>query len=196
MGVINLGILVKKIMGKISGAGYIKDTDYASSSKGGTIKVDSTYATDITSGGKLKAKEITAEAYAEANDAAFISKATLDNVLASQGGGSSVELLLDSDYSDTIQVGSQYLRTIEGKDLTQYKFLITGMTGSGDQVLCAPMLMVTTARQMGGWCLTNNGNNGFVQVQLAKSSGSEIYDSVACTYNNNPGKWGPIYGIK
>lgn len=88
MGVINLGILIKKIMGKISGAGYVKDTDYATSTKGGTIKTDSTYATDITSGGKLKAKEITAEAYAEANGAAFISKATLDNVLASQGGGS------------------------------------------------------------------------------------------------------------
>ena len=97
MGVINLGILVKKIMSKISGAGYIKDTDYASSSKGGTIKTDSTYATDITSGGKLKAKEITAEAYSEANDAAFISKATLDNVLASHGSGFSKTSIWSGD---------------------------------------------------------------------------------------------------
>lgn len=97
MGVINLGILIKKIMGKISGAGYIKDTDYASSSKGGTIKVDSTYATEVTSGGKLKAKEITAEAYSEANEAAFISKATLDNVLAAQPASSGViESIIDA----------------------------------------------------------------------------------------------------
>lgn len=195
MGLVNLSILVERIKKKLSGD-FVSKTDYASSSSGGVIKIDSTYATDITSGGKLKAKEISADDYASANDGAFISKATLDNVLASQGGGSSVELLLDSDYSDTVQVGAQYLRTITGKDLTQYKFLIAGMTGSTDSVLCAPLLMVNTARQMGGWYLTNNGNNSFVQIQLAKSSGSEIYDSLACTYNNNPGKWGPIYGIK
>lgn len=194
MGLVNLSILVERIKKKLSGD-FVTKTDYASSSAGGVIKTDSTYATDITSGGKLKAKEISALDYASANDGAFISKGTLDNVLASQGG-SSVELLLDSDYSETVQVGAQYLRTITGKDLTQYKFLIAGMTGSGDSVLCAPLLMVNTARQMGGWYLTNNGNNSFVQLQLAKSSGSEIYDSVACTYNNNPGKWGPIYGIK
>ena len=87
MGVINLGILVKKIMGKISGAGYVKDTDYASGTKGGTIKVDSTYALDITDAGKLKAKEITHANYAAANAAAFISKKTLDNILAAGGTG-------------------------------------------------------------------------------------------------------------
>lgn len=89
MGVINLGILVKKIMGKIAGAGYVKDTDYASSSKGGTIKTDSAYATDITDAGKLKSKAITAEGYASANSAAFISKGTLDNLLTAGiiGGG-------------------------------------------------------------------------------------------------------------
>lgn len=99
MGVINLGILVRKIMSKIARAGYIKDTDYASSTKGGTIKTDSTYATDITSGGKLKAKEITAEAYSEANDAAFISKATLDNVLAAQPAAVTMDLLFSGNLS-------------------------------------------------------------------------------------------------
>lgn len=63
---------------------FVKDTDYATGTKGGTVKVDSTYAIELTSGGKLKAKEITAAGYSEANDAAFISKATLDNVLAAQ----------------------------------------------------------------------------------------------------------------
>lgn len=87
MGVINLGVLVKNIMSKISGAGYVKDTDYATSSKGGTIKVDSTYALDITDAGKLKAKEITHANYAAANAAAFISKKTLDNILAAGGTG-------------------------------------------------------------------------------------------------------------
>lgn len=87
MGLVNLSILVERIKKKLESSGFIKNTDYASSSTGGVIKVDSTYATEITSGGKLKAKEISASDYESANDSAFISKGTLDNVLASQGGG-------------------------------------------------------------------------------------------------------------
>ena len=126
MGVINLGILIKKVMSKVAGAGYIKADSYASSTTGGTIKTDSTYATDITSGGKLKAKEITAEAYSEANDAAFISKATLDNVLATLGGGFTKE---------TIWTGSQSLSAASTdtvlKDVNDYKMigLLTDSSG-------------------------------------------------------------------
>lgn len=126
MGVINLGILVKKIMGKIAGAGYVKDTDYASISKGGTIKVDSTYATDITSGGKLKAKEITAEAYSEANDAAFISKKTLDNVLASQPSGG---MTLEQLFSGSIPQGSTTWKSLS-KNYTDYSMLLVVMAGT------------------------------------------------------------------
>ena len=97
MGVINLGVLIKKVMSRVASAGYIKADSYASSTTGGTIKTDSTYATDITIGGKLKAKEITAEAYEEANDAAFISKATLDNVLAAQPSGGGATVLFEDE---------------------------------------------------------------------------------------------------
>lgn len=91
---------------------FIEATDYATSTTGGTVKVDSTYAIELTSGGKLKAKEISAAGYSDANDAAFISKATLDNVLAAQPSpqgftetelfkGSSV-LTTDQDLTDKI----------------------------------------------------------------------------------------------
>ena len=129
MGVINLSILMKKIMGKIIGAGFIKDTSYASSTKGGTIKVDSTYATDITSGGKLKAKEISAEDYSEANDAAFISKATLDNVLAAQpapAAGLTFTEILSGSYTS----GPQSFTYPEGKSFTDYSgMIIVGKNG-------------------------------------------------------------------
>lgn len=132
MGVINLSILMKKIMSKITGAGFIKDTSYASSSKGGTIKVDSTYATDITSGGKLKAKEITAGAYAEANDNAFISKATLDNVLAAQPApvaGVSLTEIFTGSYTS----GTQAFTYPSGKSLSDYAVMgFVGQVGTDD----------------------------------------------------------------
>ena len=39
MGVINLGLLVDKIKKKLEGAGFIKNTDYATASKAGVVKV-------------------------------------------------------------------------------------------------------------------------------------------------------------
>lgn len=95
MGVINLGALVEKLKKKMSGS-FVTKTDYASSSAGGVIKIDSTYATDITDAGKLKSKAITAAGYADANSGAFISKGTLDNLIAAGalgGGGVTVDLL-------------------------------------------------------------------------------------------------------
>lgn len=95
MGLLNLSILVNRIKNHLQKDGYVKNTDYASSYTAGVVKVDSTYATEITSGGKLKAKEISSEAYSEANDSAFISKATLDNVLSGFSGGFTADVLFD-----------------------------------------------------------------------------------------------------
>lgn len=132
MGVINLSILMKKIVSKIAGAGFIKDTSYASSTKGGTIKVDSTYATDITSGGKLKAKEISAEDYSEANDAAFISKATLDNVLAAQPAPAA-GLTFTEIFSGNYTSGPQSFTYPEGKTFADYSGMAV-VAQNGDDI--------------------------------------------------------------
>lgn len=95
---------------------FIEATDYATSTTGGTIKVDSTYAIELTSGGKLKAKEIAAEDYSAANDAAFISKGTLDNVLA---GYSSTE-----EYSTTEHVVAKW---VDGSDVYEKTFVATNV---------------------------------------------------------------------
>ena len=89
MGVINLGALVEKLKKKLAGSGFITKTNYASGTTGGVIKTDSTYATDITTGGKLKSTTIAAASYSEANSAAFISKGTLDALITAGiiGGG-------------------------------------------------------------------------------------------------------------
>lgn len=182
MGVINLGILIKKIMGKIAGAGYVKDTDYASSSKGGTIKVDSTYATDITSGGKLKAKEITAEAYSEANDAAFISKKTLDNVLAAQpAGGITVDLLFSGNI---VKGGTSY--TLD-HPYTDYKFLMacngtTTYNGSSSEVI--PTAVISSAA---------NNENFFRSVDVTMTL---RFDSTDATKFSHPSGSGTLSGVK
>lgn len=187
MGVINLGILVKKIMSKISGAGYIKDTDYASSSKGGTIKVDSTYATEVTSGGKLKAKEITAEAYSEANDAAFISKATLDNVLAGHSGGGSIDELY---YNSTGSAAPQTSPCTLSKSSADYKFLIVVIKYSNTYathvVCCIPQNVemrtagadVSNTAGVFPWKYTANGT------------------SLSVTGGSSNVHWWAVYGVK
>lgn len=112
-------------------SGFIEDDDYATSSKGGTIKVDGTYAIELTSGGKLKAKEIAAESYAEANDAAFVSKATLDNVIAAlpqPSAGVEFTEILNGSYS----TGNPDFTYPEGKSFSDYSGMIVVANLSGD----------------------------------------------------------------
>ena len=88
MGVINLGLLVEKIKRKLEGSGFVKNTDYATSTTGGVIKTSSTYGTAVTSGA-LKGATKTATQYESASDDMFVSKGTLDNLIAAGaiGGG-------------------------------------------------------------------------------------------------------------
>lgn len=169
-------------MGKIAGAGYVKDTDYASSSKGGTIKVDSTYATDITSGGKLKAKEITAEAYSEANDAAFISKKTLDNVLEAQpAGGITVDLLFSGNI---VKGGQQY--TLD-HPYTDYKFLMAcngTSTYNGSSSELIPTAVISSAA---------NNENFIRSTDLTMTF---RFDSSDATKFSHPSGSGTLSGVK
>lgn len=60
---------------------YVKNTDYASASKGGVIKRSSTYALDMTNDGVLTSVTKTNAEYNDANARMFISKGTLENVI-------------------------------------------------------------------------------------------------------------------
>ena len=119
-------------------SGFIEEDDYATSSKGGTIKVDGTYAIELTSGGKLKAKEIAAESYAEANDAAFVSKATLDNVIAAlptPATGLTFTEVLSGSYTS----GPQSFTYPEGKSFADYSgMVIVGRNGDDIGTLILP----------------------------------------------------------
>ena len=56
-------------------------TDYATSSKGGTIKISNWFATGINANGQLFASAITYQEYQELGNNTFIAKGTLENVI-------------------------------------------------------------------------------------------------------------------
>lgn len=64
---------------------YVEDTDYANSSTGGVVKVNDNYSIGINNG-NLYAQANTYEVYLTKGNGAFISKGTLENVLAAVVG--------------------------------------------------------------------------------------------------------------
>ena len=60
---------------------YVKNTDYATDSKGGTIKVNSYYNIGLTNGGSLLGLTKTYAQYGNNDNNAFITKGTLENVI-------------------------------------------------------------------------------------------------------------------
>lgn len=166
MGVINLSILVEKLRKKLSGD-FVKKTDYATKTKAGLVKIGD--GITLGSNGKISVE--------------------------SSGG---IELLIPGNYTENGETGSQYLRTATGKDLSQYKILLITMSGSSNgscsTVICDFSADPTKACM--GYYLNNNGATSQIQYNLAKSSGSEVYDSIYISYGTTLGKWGNIYGIK
>ena len=73
---------------------YVKPADYATSSKGGTVKVSDTYGSYIVSGGALACKNLTFANYGSANNNLFVSKGTLENVITGKD-------LVNKTYVDT-----------------------------------------------------------------------------------------------
>lgn len=64
---------------------YVKNTDYAKSSKGGVIKTTTAYAHSINSNGYDYAQEVAYSNYTSLHNNAFIGKGTLENVITGKG---------------------------------------------------------------------------------------------------------------
>ena len=155
---------------------FIEATDYATSTTGGTLKVDSTYAIELTSGGKLKAKEIAAASYSEANAAAFISKATLDNVLAAQPApvtGITCDKIITGPVASSSNKTSFTFPT--GKSLTDYAFLVFH-TANGTDGSYGGCTIVPTAIIPAGGTDYVHINLGGAGASASGFMGSYIYD--------------------
>lgn len=61
---------------------YIKDTDYATSTKGGTVKINTLYAINIAQDGTISNIPLTYDIYINRSSFTAISKGTLENVIA------------------------------------------------------------------------------------------------------------------
>ena len=65
---------------------YVKNTDYATASKGGVIKVYTSRALEMVNGEAISAQTKSYSDYTSLNNGAFISKGTLENVLNARIG--------------------------------------------------------------------------------------------------------------
>ena len=74
---------------------YVKNTDYATSSTGGVIKLDNTYYGTDLAGGKLYCTPLNYSIYQSKGNSYFISKGTLENVITGKQ-------LTDKTYVDNI----------------------------------------------------------------------------------------------
>lgn len=66
---------------KLSADGFVKNTDYPTSTTAGVFKIGISYGVAVTSSGHLSASTRTAEQYATAPATLLIGKGTLENVI-------------------------------------------------------------------------------------------------------------------
>lgn len=64
---------------------YVKNTDYASTSKGGVVKISNYYGTNITNDGIMYGTTKTFSQYEDGPLSSFISKGTLENIITGKG---------------------------------------------------------------------------------------------------------------
>lgn len=92
MGVINLGILIRKLSHvflrkdeaatELSTLGFVQNTDYATSSNAGVIKTGSGYGAYTTGAGVIACSARTQQQYNTDGTSMFIAKGTLENAKA------------------------------------------------------------------------------------------------------------------
>lgn len=82
-GIIKVGYYVLSALEtqKVDLTDYVKNTDYATSSKGGVIRSSTTYGVSVNSSGSPMCNNLTYANYNKATGGLFISKSTLENVL-------------------------------------------------------------------------------------------------------------------
>lgn len=91
---------------------YVKNTDYATNSKGGVFRTNGDLGTFVTSDGTLTGVTRTYEQYLGMNNNAFIGRKTLENVITGKG------LVSNTDYATTDTGGVVKIDNFYGLDDT------------------------------------------------------------------------------
>lgn len=122
---VNNKIAATTVSDLADGADYVKNTDFASSSKAGVITTSSAYATTgSSSNGNLRAVVKDFNTYSSGSENMFISKGTLENVITGKG------LVSNTDYANAttggvIKLSDQYAISIHP---TNKSLFIVGKT--------------------------------------------------------------------
>ena len=111
-----------KLGGSIDLSDYVKNTDYATNSVGGVVKVDGGYALQVSPTGAIRGLSRTVAQYGNLDNASIISKGTLENVLPEklstkvdkvEGKGLSTNDYTDEDKEKLAELDEE-VETIEG----------------------------------------------------------------------------------
>lgn len=183
MGVINLETIIQKVLKRIGGSGYLTPTDYATSSTGGAVKVDTDYGIEMTAAGKLRGTVETAADYGTAGNNLLVSKGTLNNVLAAQPSPVTMDLLFSGD------IAAGVANYALAHDYTDYDLLFCNQQGATDYATGGWVTAVATL-VIGAGKYNNLGVN--VKIKF-DSSDPDSFTTSAETVST-PGYM--IYGIK
>lgn len=132
---------INKVKDIVGDEGYLKNTDYPSGDKAGAIKASNTYGTFLSDTGFLKSSIFTSAKYEGTSENAFISKGTLNNILAGYLTlDSQVEKIAYEIYDDTNLFELGYYDMQEatvGKETTSttYKSIVLD-THEGERFMC------------------------------------------------------------
>ena len=124
----------------ITGKGLVSDTDYANSSKGGTVKANAGFEVSGSTG-LVRATTYTNEQYNNAGDVTFIGKGTLENVITGK------QLVNETQLNESQEVQDEDIRNLidnnmevtgSGSDITLYgtsknKFKSINIQGNSEQ---------------------------------------------------------------
>ncbi len=89
--------------------GYVKNTDYASSSQAGVVKTNAAYGLAMASSGELYAATKTLSQYSSGSDSLIIGKGTLENVL----DGKNLNGVLDETWTFTLDDDTTVTKTVK-----------------------------------------------------------------------------------
>ena len=188
---------------KVDLTNYVTNTDYATQTVGGTLKINGVYDLNVSSG-TLTGVSRTYEIYQARGDNAVISKGTLENVITGKG------LVKNTDYATNTNAGviktstsygtgmvsGGYLRTvsatnteIDGKT-NSYKPIVPSNL---DYAVRSVQPAVTQAQASSTQALTDNaiydmlitGNTTFTLPTISDSAKLHTIE-IRCTIQNNP----------
>lgn len=107
----------------VEDAGFVKNTDYASTNTAGVIKTSASYGTGISAGGAFYGSTRSLNQYNSGADATLICKGTLENVIAALVKRELIALLggADTDVAGTTLKDWFAQRTADGWDVVAVK---------------------------------------------------------------------------